>query len=132
MKHDKKPNILIIDDEENICRLIKIFLDQTMLFNKVEISLSVSVALLKIKNENFDLIITDYKMSHKTGLEFIEMMTNNFKFRKIRFIIISGYLDNEVLARFIKLKIKHILVKPFARAKLIKTVCDALDIEYKE
>ena len=129
MKSDKKPNIMVIDDEKSICDLIKLFLEQTHLFGNIVVANNARVGLLKIENEEFNLVIFNCKISDKNSLDFVNTVSTSFKLRKIRIVITSGFLDSKTIDEFIKLGVRHILLKPFTRSKLIKTVCDALDME---
>lgn len=126
-----KPNILIIDDEPKICTLIKLFLDQTHLFKNVVVAESVSIALLKIRNEYFDLVIVDYSLPDKNGTSFIDIVSKSIKYRKIKFLLISGYLDNQAMMDVMNVGVKNVLVKPFSRTSLIQKVCDILKLRMK-
>ncbi|MCY4524426.1 MAG: response regulator [Halobacteriovoraceae bacterium] len=129
MTSNVKQNIMIIDDDKSICDLIKLFLEQTRLFNNIVAADSSRTALLKIESEKFDLIIFNCKFSDKNSVNFVGDVSKNFKLRNIRMVIISGFLDNRLIDRFIKLGIKHILLKPFTKSRLINMVCSALDIK---
>lgn len=119
----------MIDDEKSICDLIKLFLEQTHLFGNIVTANSARMGLLKIENEEFNLVIFNCKISDKNSLDFVGTISKSFKLRKLRIILISAFLDNKVIDQFIKLGVRHILLKPFTRSKLIKTVCGALDME---
>lgn len=121
-----KPNILIIDDEPKICTLIKLFLDQTHLFKNVVVAESVSIALLKIRNEYFDLVIVDYSLPDKNGTSFIDIVSKSIKYRKVKYLLISGYLDNQAMMDVMNVGVKNVLVKPFSRSALIDKVCEIL------
>lgn len=123
-----KPNVLIIDDEPKICTLIKLFLDQTHLFKNVVVAESVSIALLKIRNEYFDLVIVDYSLPDKNGTSFIDIVSKSIKYRKVKFLLISGYLDNQAMMDVMNVGVKNVLVKPFSRSSLIQKVCDILKL----
>ena len=120
---------MVIDDEKSICDLIKLFLEQTHLFGNVVTADSARVGLFKIENESFNLVIFNCKSTDKNSMDFVGTVSKSFKLRKLRIVLISGFLDNKIIDRFIKLGIRHILLKPFTRSKLIKTVCTALDME---
>ena len=124
-----RPNILIVDDEEKICKLIKAFLEKTNLFGNIVIATSVTIGLMKFRNESFDLIIVDYNMPSKTGAEFVDIVNNTFTLKRPKILLISGYLDHIALSRSVSRGIKHILVKPFNRATLIDKVLFILEMK---
>ena len=91
----EKMKILHVDDDESIIEQSKIFLEREN--NKIEIhtTTSPSEALSKVQKEEYDAIISDYKMPELDGLEFLE------KIRKERdddvpFIIFTGRGREEI------------------------------------
>lgn len=127
----KKPqemNILVIDDEEKICDLIKIFLESTFQFHSVVTAPSAVQATQKLLNQEFDLLIIDHVLPGKMGVEFIEQLKNTVKFNKLKIILISGYLQQEDVLHAIQYGVKNIVVKPFTRQQLVNQVADVLKI----
>lgn len=127
----KKPqdmNILVIDDEEKICELIKIFLESAFPFHSVVSAPNATQAMQKFLNQDFDLVIIDHVMPGKAGIEFVEQLRNSVKFNKLKVVLISGYLQQEDVLTAIQLGIKHIVVKPFTRQQLVNQVADILKI----
>lgn len=121
-------NILVVDDEEKICELIKIFLESAFPFHSVVAAPNAAQAMQKFANQDFDLVIIDHVMPGKAGIEFVEQLRNSVKFNKLKVVLISGYLQQEDVLTAIQLGIKHIVVKPFTRQQLIHQVGDILKI----
>lgn len=119
---DLQPKILIVDDDPKICQIVKTFLDRSGVFASVVTAESVSIALLKIRNEEFDLIIVDYQMPNKLGTHLVELVNNSLMSKKPRFLLISGFLDQRAMGQALLLGIRHILVKPFNRSKLLDKI----------
>lgn len=124
----KKPSILIVDDEEKICFLIKTFLEQTGAFRNIVTADSVSVALLKLRNEDFDLVVIDYKLPDKDGTYFIDVASKSMKYQKMKYLLISGFLDNRSMVSVINSGISNVLVKPFSRDDLVNKVFEVLKL----
>lgn len=120
-----KVSVLIIDDEVKICLLIKTFLEQTKLFKNIVIAESITVGMLKLRNQDFDLVIVDYRLPDKEGTYLVDLAKKSLKLRRLKFILISGYLDNRSMISVINAGIKHVLVKPFSRDDLISKVLAA-------
>ncbi|MFG1500925.1 response regulator [Halobacteriovorax sp. XZX-3] len=124
----KKPSILIVDDEDKICFLIKTFLEQTGAFRNIVTADSVSVALLKLRNEDFDLVIIDYKLPDKDGTYFIDIASKSMKYQKMKYLLISGFLDNRSMVSVINSGVTNVLVKPFSRDDLVDKVFNLLKL----
>src|SRR5205085_1247898 len=121
-----------VDDEEKICELIKIFLESAFPFRSIVTAPNSLQAMQKCLNQEFDLIIVDHVMPGKVGLEFIEQLRNSPKFNRTKMILISGYLQQEDVLQAIKLRVKHIVVKPFSRQQLVAQVADIMGLEASE
>jgi DNA-binding NtrC family response regulator len=63
----EKPNILIVDDEKDICMALNILL--TKEGYAVKEAYNGEMALERIKQENFDVVMTDIKMEKMDGFE---------------------------------------------------------------
>ena len=125
-KKSQDMNVLIVDDEEKICELIKIFIESAFTFHSVVTAPNTAQAMQKFANQEFDLIIIDHVMPGKAGIEFIEQLRNSVKFNKMKIVLISGYLQQEDALQAIQFGVKNIVVKPFTRQQLITQVSDVL------
>lgn len=125
-------NVLVVDDEEKICSLIKVFLESSFEFNSIVLATSIVQANQKLINQEFDLLITDHVLPGKHGIDFVKNLRQSMKFGKIKVILISGYLQQEDVLNAIGAGVKNVLVKPFTRQQLIGQVCDALNMPMKE
>lgn len=132
MSTGKKPeemNVLIVDDEEKICELIKIFLESAFPFRSIVSAPNTTQATQKFLNQEFDLVIIDHVMPGKAGIDYIAHLRNSVKHANLKIILISGYLQQEDVLNAIQLGIKHIVVKPFTRQQLINQVSEILKIQ---
>lgn len=131
-KKVEEMNVLVVDDEEKICELIKIFLESAYPFHSVVAAPNTTMATQKFLNQEFDLLIIDHVLPGKAGIEYIEHLRNSVKFNKMKIILISGYLQQEDVLTAIQLGIKHVVVKPFTRQQLVNQVADILKLEADE
>lgn len=127
-KQAQEMNILVIDDEDKICELIKIFLEASFSFNSVVSAPNTAVANQKFLNQEFDLLIIDHKLPVKTGIEYIQHIRTSVRFNKVKILLISGYLQQEDVLNAMELGVKNILVKPFTRQQLIAHVAEILKL----
>jgi DNA-binding NtrC family response regulator len=114
--------ILIVDDDKDLCKTISDILKAEDYF--VIIAYDGDSALNKLKDERFDLMIVDYKLYEKNGLQVIEEAKQINP--SLITIMISAYGNKVVRAKAKELGTYSFLDKPFNIMKLIKTVNKAL------
>ncbi len=126
MSDTKKLSVLIVDDEQHICDLVEAMLRSFNLFHSIVSSTSSTLAMQKLRNQEFDLIIIDNHMPDKDGLHMIESLMLSLSARKHRIIFMSGAMQSEHALKAINLGIKTFLIKPFTRQGLLKAIIKAL------
>jgi len=93
--------ILMVDDEETLLEISKIYLEKLdEKFHIVTVS-SAEEALENIKKENYDVIISDYQMPEMNGLELLSEIRQNGN--DIPFIIFTGKGREEVAIQALNL-----------------------------
>jgi CheY-like chemotaxis protein len=103
--------ILLIEDDNYLCLLLERILSKTY---RVTVTHDAVEAFCTLSEEDRpDLIITDIKMPHLDGLEFIENMKDAGILKEVPVIILSGYSDSEYRARCLALGTEAFLPKPF-------------------
>lgn len=88
--------ILVVDDQEEYRDVIKMILEEKNYH--VDTAESAEKALIKIKEKNYDLVITDLIMKELDGIDLLKIIKLNNK--NLEVIIITGYgsIENAVLA----------------------------------
>ncbi len=100
--------ILIIDDEMDILTLFKDVLESVR--HKVEIAIDGEMGLEKFKEgKNFDLVVMDYRMYGKDGLQISRKILNIDKNAKILF----ASADNSIKKEALDMGAVGFLLKPF-------------------
>lgn len=91
----KRIRILHVDDEPTDLEITRIFLrrDKNDDFEIVGV-LSAEEALKKLKEERFDVIVSDYKMPGMSGLELLEELRSNGN--AVPFILFTGKGGEEI------------------------------------
>ncbi len=125
-----KFDILIVDDDPQIVDLILMFLHMNYQgkINCVSAS-DAQTALMKLSNQEFDIIILDLKMPGRTGVELVTHLKKSLKFAKIPIILMSGALTQNDAIKAIESGVRDILVKPFNMKQLISKIQLYLDLE---
>ncbi len=117
----KKPNIILIDDEELTQELIRHMLRELDL-GEIAIYSSCSKALARIKKdgEHFDLIISDWEVPGMNGLDFLK------EFRKIQkdtpFLMVTGNASKDLVLSAMKAGVTAFIAKPFTANSLLEKV----------
>jgi len=115
------PNILIVDDEVNIRKVIRGLLAKNG-FDVILQAENGSKALELIQDNNIDLVISDINMPVMDGLALYEKV----KDMDLIFIILTAYGTVDTAVRAIKQGVYDFIAKPFDEADLVNTVKKAL------
>ena len=119
--------ILCIDDDTDICLLLQRFL--TKEGYSVETSFDGNNGLNKLKNEKFDLVLCDFRLPDKDGLQMIK------EIRKIQptaqIIIITGYSDVRMAVKAVKYGAHEYVTKPLYPEEILHTIKEALSAPQK-
>jgi CheY-like chemotaxis protein len=120
---------LIDDERDNLCTF-DLYLKSVGYSSTI--SLNDPVEALEYFNKNSSnciLIITDYKIPQMSGLDLIEKIREKDLDYKIKTILISGTVKDNIINRnnrFLKLKINKFLEKPIIPLEKLKMEIDTL------
>jgi len=115
--------ILIIDDDTYICKLLDKYLAKNGY--KTETAFTGSTAIRKLKDERFDLILSDYRLPDKNGLDIL----NQAKIRDQRLpvIIMTAYEEMATAVQLIKSGAYDYITKPLIPEEVLRLINEALD-----
>jgi two-component system chemotaxis response regulator CheY len=107
-------NILIVDDSQTMRRVLR----KTVTLSGVEIGECWEAgdgreALQVLQSRSIDLILSDINMPGLSGLEMIQEMKREEKWRRIPVILITSLADEERLQEPSTLGVEWYLQKPF-------------------
>jgi response regulator RpfG family c-di-GMP phosphodiesterase len=123
----EKITILYVDDEVN--NLVSFKAVFRIKYNVIT-AISGEEAIKILRNHTVNIIITDQRMPHMTGVEFLESILGEYP-DPIR-ILLTGYADMvAVIDAVNKGKIFHYLTKPWNEEELDITINRAFDV-YKQ
>jgi CheY-like chemotaxis protein len=107
--------ILLVDDEQDLLDMFGMLFD----LDGAETSFahSYSEALDLLDKKEFDIVVTDYKMPRMHGIYLLEMIKD--KNPRIPVIIMSAYLDEDIIKEARLKKADLVLRKPFEYADLL-------------
>lgn len=109
METETRTRILILDDEPIVCKRLKPAFEK--LGYEVEIFMDSTVAMERIKEKIFDIVITDLKMKGIDGLQFVDAV--KAKSPDTEVIVITGFSTMETAKESFKLGVFDFVAKPF-------------------
>ncbi len=120
----RSEKILLVDDEPTILELLREIL-HTEGYTLVTAE-DGAAALESVLQNDYDLIITDFRMPKLSGKGFYEQAKAAKPGIEERFIFISGEMDPTIKTKFIEETGVHVIAKPFRSDLVRTTVRDAL------
>ncbi len=117
--------ILLIDDDQDILFLLsKIIERHTGFF--LATAENGQVAKSKLKNNNWDLVITDVNLPDCTGLDIVSFARRYNSLTKV--LMITGSADANVVIEALNLKVDSYLLKPFDSNQFLERVNDLVNM----
>jgi CheY-like chemotaxis protein/predicted regulator of Ras-like GTPase activity (Roadblock/LC7/MglB family) len=116
--------VLVVDDSVSVRKALERVLAPRQL--EVMSASSAEQALEKVTLQRPDLVITDVVMPGMSGFEFCQMLKNTEPFTDIPVILISGIVDDHVLAQSRAVGAASVVTKPFTPEDLFPKIDSAL------
>ena len=118
MSVNKNMPILVVDDYNTMRRIVRSLLKQ-LGFNNVDEAVDGDDALTKISAKEYALILSDWNMEPKSGIELLRDVRQNEKYKNMPFILITAESKVENIVEAKKAGVNQYIVKPF-NAKTLK------------
>ncbi|GAB2175272.1 MAG TPA: response regulator [Candidatus Binatia bacterium] len=117
MSVDMQMNILIVDDYKTMLRIIRNLLKQ-LGFNNVDEATDGSMALQKLRDKEYGLVISDWNMEPMTGIQLLREVRADAKLKALPFIMITAESKTENVIAAKEAGVNNYIVKPFNAATL--------------
>ena len=114
--------IMIIDDEKIVGEMAKISLEQEGY--EVETFLNAAPAMERLKEEKFDIVVTDLKMKGIDGLEVLRTVKNSYPETKV--IMITAFANLDVAIEALRGDVHDFFPKPVKIKELKESIRKAL------
>ena len=124
MSVDLSMPILVVDDYNTMIRIIRNLLKQ-LGFENVDEASDGSVALQRMSEKKYGLIISDWNMEPMTGYDLLKEVRSNPDFKGTPFIMVTAESKTENVIAAKKAGVNNYIVKPF-NAQTLKTKIDAV------
>ena len=119
MTVDKNMPILIVDDYKTMLRIIKNLLKQ-LGFENVDEATDGGMAITKLKEKKYGLVISDWNMEPMTGYELLKQMRADEMLKATPFVMITAESKPENVIAAKEAGVNNYIVKPF-NAETLKT-----------
>ena len=117
MSVDMNMNILIVDDYKTMLRIIRNLLKQ-LGFNNVDEATDGSMALQKLRDKDYGLVISDWNMEPMTGIQLLREVRADSKLKNLPFIMITAESKTENVVAAKEAGVNNYIVNPFNAATL--------------
>lgn len=121
-------NILVIDDNLDICQLLDRFL--TKKGHQVQTTISGKTGLDYVKKTNFDLIFCDFKLREMDGREVLQKVKEISPSTQV--IIITGYGDIKIAVEVIKNGAFDYITKPLIPDEILLLIERAIILKKRD
>lgn len=116
-KTERNYNLLIVEDDPYSLENLKLSLEKEY---QLVSAVSVQEALRKFRETQIDIVILDIKLPGENGLKLIEHTTD--KYSHCKYIVITGYSDEESIISALKLGAHDLLKKPYDEQELHNSI----------
>ncbi len=120
---DNHCDILIVDDEPIVGERLKSLLEKEG--HRVEAFVDSAVALERLDNKDFDIVISDIRMGEIDGIELLDRVSK--KSRHIKVILITGYATLELARESLAKGAFDFIAKPFKLNEIRATIKRAME-----
>ena len=117
MNIDTNMPILIVDDYETMLRVLRNFLLQ-LNFGNIAEATDGSMALQKLRQQDFGFVISDWNMEPMTGMQLLREVRADDKLKHLPFIIITAESKSENVIAAKQAGVSNYIVKPFSAETL--------------
>ena len=118
MAVNKDMPILVVDDFNTMRRIVRSLLKQ-LGFNNVDEAVDGDDALAKISTKEYALVLSDWNMEPKSGIELLREVRQADQHKHMPFILITAESKVENIVEAKKAGVNQYIVKPF-NAKTLK------------
>lgn len=112
MAVDKNMKILLVDDFKTMLKLTASLLQQ-MGFRNIDEATDGTMALQKLKDHKYDLVLSDWNMEPMTGLDLLKAIRADSGLKHIPVVLITAESKPENIIAAKQAGVNNYIVKPF-------------------
>ncbi|MFO1380266.1 MAG: chemotaxis response regulator CheY [Chitinivorax sp.] len=114
---DKNMKFLVVDDFSTMRRIVRNLLKE-LGFSNVDEAEDGVVALHKLKNGQFDFVVTDWNMPNMSGIELLKAIRGDASLKHLPVMMITAEAKKENIIEAATAGASGYIVKPFTAATL--------------
>lgn len=114
---DQNMKILVVDDFSTMRRIIKNILRE-LGYTNVEEADDGSTALEKLKEGDFEFVVTDWNMPNMPGIELLKAMRGDAALKDTPVLMVTAEAAKENVMEAVQAGVNNYIVKPFTAAAL--------------
>ena len=114
---DKNMKILVVDDFPTMRRIVRNLLKE-LGYSNVDEAEDGAMALSKLKNEQFDFVISDWNMPVMNGLDMLKSIRADANLAKLPVLMVTAEAKKENIIAAAQAGANGYVVKPFTAATL--------------
>ena len=111
--------VLVVDDAADCIATLELVLE-TLPGVEIRPALSAEAALAALESGTFSAVITDIQLPEMTGLELVERIRQDPRFRSLPILVVSADADPSTPARALGLGANAYFAKPFSPSAMRK------------
>ena len=115
---ESQPRLLLVEDNYEMTQYLKEMLSA---YHHVSISMSAEHALERLQKEQYDIIVSDFRMPGMDGLDFKEKL-NQTHHQEVPFVMVTASTLPETKEKSLALGINDYLIKPFKDRELLTRI----------
>jgi two-component system chemotaxis response regulator CheY len=121
---DKNIQILSVDDFSTMRRIVKNILRQLGYLN-VDEAENGTEALIAMRAKRYDLVISDWNMPVKTGIELLREVRADAALKDTPFLMVTAEAEKENVVEAVKAGVSNYILKPFT-AKVLEEKLESI------
>jgi len=115
---DKNIRILSVDDFSTMRRIVKNILKQ-LGYTNVDEAENGAAALEALREANYDLVISDWNMPVKTGIELLKEVRADPNLKETPFLMVTAEAEKDNVVEAMSAGVNNYVLKPFT-AKILE------------
>jgi len=112
LDHVKNINILVVDDFSTMRRIIGGVLKK-LGFRNIEEAEDGSIALAKLKQSDYQFIISDWNMPNMPGIDLLKAVRADARLKDIPFLMVTAEAKKDEVSAALEAGVTGYVVKPF-------------------
>lgn len=118
---DKNMKILVVDDFSTMRRIVRNILKQ-LGFANIEEAEDGDVAFAKLKEGEYQFVITDWNMPNMTGLDLLKSIRAHERLKDVPVLLVTAEAEKENVVQAAQAGVNDYIVKPFTADVLQKKI----------